>query len=382
MRESWSAAEVEWMGRALALARQGRGLVEPNPVVGAVLVRQGQVVGEGWHRRFGGPHAEVEALAQAGERARGATLYVTLEPCCHQGKTPPCTRALIQAGIVRAVVACRDPFPPVSSGGVPELTAAGIEVEVGLLRREAQELNAPYFKLRTTGRPLVTAKWAMTLDGKVATRTGQARWVSSDAARLRVHRMRGRVDAVLVGVGTALADDPLLTCRAPQEAPGPRNPTRIVLDSRARLPLDSRLVRSAGEAPVLVAAAAGAPALRTERLREHGVEVLLLPGTDAGVPLEALLDELGSRQMSNLLVEGGPTVLAEFFRLRLVDEVVVYVASKVVGGRGAPGAVGGEGVAEMAQAVGLEVRSVERVGEDVEVRAVVRGIFGSYFPPE
>lgn len=390
MTESWSATEVGWMERALELARRGRGLVEPNPMVGAVLVRGGRVVGEGWHRRFGGPHAEVEALAQAGAQARGGTLYVTLEPCCHQGKTPPCTRALIEAGVARVVVACRDPFPPVSSGGIPELTAAGIEVEVGLLRREAQELNAAYFKLRTTGRPLVIAKWAMSLDGKVATRTGHSRWVSSEAARERVHRLRGLVDAVLVGVGTALADDPLLTCRVPQGAAGdgpdaaapPRKAARIVLDSQARLPTDSRLARTAAEAPVVVAAAEGAPAERVARLRERGVEVLLLPRTEAGVSLEALLDELGSRRMSNLLVEGGPTVLAEFFRRELVDEVVVYVAPKVVGGREAPGAVAGEGAAEMTQAVGLEVRSVERVGDDVEVRATVRGVFGGYFPPE
>jgi len=342
------------------------------------VVREDQTVGEGWHQRFGGPHAEVEALRRAGERARGAVLYVTLEPCCHQGKTPPCTQALISAGIARAVIACRDPFPPVAAGGVLELERAGIAVEVGLLRRQAQELNAPYFKLRATGRPFVTAKWAMTLDGKVATRAGDSRWVSSEAARERVQRLRAYSDAILVGIGTALADDPLLTCRAPST----RALTRIVLDTQARLPLESRLVQTAGEAPLMVAAAEGAAADRVRSLEERGVELLLLPRVDSGLSLETLLDELGRRQMTNLLVEGGPTVLADFFARGLVDRVVVYIAPKVVGGDAAPGAVAGHGVAAMSEALGLDVRSIERVADDLEIQATVRGVYGSYFPPD
>ena len=377
MGGSTEVVEV-WMRQALELARRGRGAVEPNPMVGALVVREGQAVGEGWHRQFGGPHAEVEALRSAGERARGATIYVTLEPCCHQGKTAPCTRALVEAGVARVVVACRDPFPPVASGGVPELEAADVAVEVGLLHRQAQQLNAPYFKLRATGRPFVTAKWAMTLDGKVATRTGDSRWVSSEAARERVHELRARSDAVLVGIGTALTDDPLLTCRAPAT----RTLTRIVLDSGARLPLESRLVQTTNEAPLLVATAEGAAADRIRSLQERGAEVLVLPASDAGVSLKALLDELGRRQMTNLLVEGGPTVLADLFERKLVDEVVVYIAPKVVGGRAAPGAVAGEGVASMAEALRLDVRSIEQVGEDLEVQATVRDVYGSYFPPE
>jgi len=377
MTEGWRSDEVDWMGRALELARRGRGAVEPNPMVGAVVVREGQVVGEGWHQRFGGPHGEVEALRRAGERARGATVYVTLEPCCHQGKTPPCTRALIEAGVIRVVVACRDPFPPVALGGVPELEGAGVAVDVGLLRREAQELNAPYFKLRAAGRPFVTAKWAMTLDGKVATHTGDSRWVSSEAARQRVQELRGRSDGVLVGIGTALADDPLLTCRLP----GARPLTRIVLDSGARLPLGSRLVRTADDAPLLVVVGEGAPEDRVRPLQEAGARVLVLPRSDAGVSLPALLDELGRRDMSNLLVEGGPTVLADFFERRLVDQVVVYVAPKVVGGRQAPGALSGEGVATMAEALDLHVRCVQQVSGDLEVQARVQGVYGSYFPP-
>ncbi len=378
MTEGWPSEEVDWMHRALGLAMRGRGAVEPNPMVGAVVVREGQVVGEGWHRRFGAPHAEVEALGVAGERARGATIYVTLEPCCHQGKTPPCTRALIQAGIARGVVACRDPFPPVASGGVPELKGAGVTVDVGLLFEEAQALNVPYFKLRATGRPFVTAKWAMTLDGKVATRTGDSRWGSSEASRQCVQQLRARSNGVLVGIGTALADDPLLTCRLPGAEPL----TRIVLDSGARLPLGSRLVRTADDAPLLVVVGEGARDDRVRFLQETGAEVLVLPRGDAGVSLTALLDELGCRDMTNLLVEGGPTVMADFFEHGLVDQVVVYIAPKVVGGRQAPGALAGEGAEKMAEALDLDVRGVERVGDDLEVQATVRGVYGSYFPPE
>ncbi len=251
-------------------------------------------------------------------------------------------------------------------------------VEVGLLRRQAQQLNAPYFKLRATGRPFVTAKWAMTLDGKVATRTGDSRWVSSEAARERVHQLRARSDAVLVGIGTALTDDPLLTCRAP----GTRTLTRIVLDSGARLPVESRLVQTTGEAPLLVVVSESALPDRLRSLRERGAEVLVLPRAEKGVSVEALLDELGRREVTNLLVEGGPTVLADLFERKLVDEVVVYIAPKVVGGEGAPGAVAGEGVASMAEALRLDVRSIEQVGDDLEVQATVRDVYGSYFPPE
>jgi len=369
----WQADEVGWMGRALELAERGRGAVEPNPMVGAVLVRDGQLVGEGWHQRFGGAHAEVEALRSAGDKARGVSLYVTLEPCCHQGKTPPCARAIIDAGVARVVVACRDPFPPGASGGVAELEGADIAVEGGRLRREAQELNAPYFKLRATGRPFVTAKWAMTLDGKVATRTGDSQWVSSESAGERVHELRARSDAILVGIGTVLADDPLLTSRGPTS----RTLTRIVLDSEARLPLKSQLVRTAGDSPVIVVVDEGAQADRTRSLESAGVEVLRLPCADTGVALEPLLEELGRRKVTNLLVEGGPTVLASFFGQSLVDEVVVYLAPKLVGGTEAPGAVAGAGVATMAEALGLALREVERVGEDLEVRATVAGVYGS-----
>src|SRR5579884_2079657 len=221
-----------WMRRALELAEHGRGYVEPNPLVGAVVVRDGQLVGEGWHQHYGEAHAEIHALAAAGEGSRGATLYVTLEPCCHFGKTPPCTDAVLRAGIRRVVAAMPDPFPAVAGKGAELLRQAGVTVELGIGEAEARRLNAPYLKLLEKRRPWVHAKWAMTLDGKIATRTGDSKWISNEASRRIVHALRGRMDAVIVGAGTALADDPLLTARPP----GPRVATRAVLDSTGRLP--------------------------------------------------------------------------------------------------------------------------------------------------
>ena len=236
-----STPDLWHMRRALELAAQGQGAVEPNPMVGCVIARGAEILGEGWHRRFGGAHAEVEALKLAGERARGATVYVTLEPCCHHGKTPPCTRAILDAGVARVVAAMPDPFPQVAGGGLAELRAAGIEVQSGVLEEEARKLNAPYLKLLSTGRPWIIAKWAMTLDGKIATAAGDSRWISCLDSRSIVHQLRGRVDAIVVGRGTAAADDPLLTARPP----GPRTAMRIVVDTRASLSPQSQLVRTA-----------------------------------------------------------------------------------------------------------------------------------------
>ncbi|MGE0756274.1 MAG: bifunctional diaminohydroxyphosphoribosylaminopyrimidine deaminase/5-amino-6-(5-phosphoribosylamino)uracil reductase RibD, partial [Pirellulaceae bacterium] len=267
--------DCAFMRRAFELAARGRGYVEPNPVVGCVIVSdQDRVVGEGWHRRFGGPHAEVEALRDAGDAAKGARLYVTLEPCCHHGKTPPCTEAILAAGIRRVVAATCDPFPAVAGGGLRRLAEAGVDTSVGLLEAEARDLNASYWKLTTQGQPWIVAKWAMTLDGKIATHTGDSRWISNAVSRRLVHQIRGESDAVLVGRGTVLADDPLLTARPP----GPRVPLRIVLDSAASLPLSSQLVRTADQAPVLVVASVQADRAHERRLVESGCEVLRIDG--------------------------------------------------------------------------------------------------------
>ncbi len=347
-----------WMRRALALAERGRGWVEPNPLVGAVVVRDGRLVGEGYHERFGQPHAEINALRQAGEAARGATLYVTLEPCCHHGQTPPCTEAILRAGLSRVVAAMADPFPQVSGRGAQQLRAAGLTVEIGLDEAQARRLNAPYLKLLATGRPYVHLKWAMTLDGKTATRTGDSKWISGGASRRRVHELRGRMDAIVVGIGTALADDPLLTARPP----GPRNPCRIVLDSRGRLPLTSQLVATAPSVPTLVVTVA---AVEAAALRQAGCEVLSLPAPEGRPDVSALLDELGRRRMTNILVEGGAGVLGGFVDAGAVDEVHVFIAPRLVGGGEARTPVGGQGVAGLAEALTLREWRVEMMDQDV-----------------
>jgi diaminohydroxyphosphoribosylaminopyrimidine deaminase/5-amino-6-(5-phosphoribosylamino)uracil reductase len=348
------------MLHALELAERGRGHVEPNPLVGAVVVQHGQVVGAGWHQKYGQAHAEVHALAEAGEAARGATLYVTLEPCCHHGKTPPCTNAILRASVARVVAAMPDPFPQVSGKGLALLRAAGVAVAVGLGEAEARRLNAPYLKLLGTGKPYIHLKWAMTLDGKICTRTGDSKWISNRASRQIVHELRGRMDAVVVGLGTALADDPLLTARPP----GPRVATRVVLDSQCRLPLTGQLVATARQVPVLVAAAAGTAPERRLALEQAGVEVVELPAPDGRPEVAALLDGLGRRRMTNILVEGGSALHGSFADTGQVDEVHVFLAPLLAGGAG-KSPVGGRGVELIAQALRLTEWDVRPVDGDV-----------------
>jgi len=355
------------MSRAMELARRGQGYVEPNPMVGCVIARGAEVIGEGWHRRFGQAHAEVEALRVAGRRAAGATMYVTLEPCSHFGKTPPCTQAVISSGIRRVVIALEDPFAEVSGRGIAALREAGLEVQVGVLQHEAEHLNAPYLKLVRTGRPWVIAKWAMTLDGKIATRSGASRWISSPQARQVVHQLRGRVDAVAVGRRTAEADDPLLTARPS----GPRTATRIVLDSRAVLDRASRLVQTAHEVPVLIAVGPEAPLDRCRALEQAGCEVFRCSGQTRQERLLQLLDELGRRRMTNLLVEGGAQLLGQLFDAGQIDELHVFVAPKLFGGGEAPGPIGGFGFDSPDSGVRLEKMHIEQVGPDLYVHGRV-----------
>jgi len=351
------------MARALELAARGRGYVEPNPMVGCVIAMDDRVLGEGWHARFGGPHAEIEALRAAGTAAAGATMYVTLEPCCHHGKTPPCTEAVIEAGIRRVVVAGRDPFPDVAGGGIQQLVQAGMDVQIGLLDEQASRLNAPYFKLVRTGRPWIVAKWAMTLDGKTATRTGSSQWISGEDSRKLVHELRGRMDAIMVGRGTAVADDPLLTARPP----GPRTATRIVVDTRAALTPDSQLVRTAQEAPVLVAAGPEATEERRRRLIDAGCEVWIGEADDPQDRLIELLHELGRRRMTNVLIEGGGGLLGSLFDVGAVDEVHTFIANKLIGGADATTPIGGKGVELMSQAITLDKPTIEHVGGDIYI---------------
>lgn len=351
-----------WMRQALALAARGRGFVEPNPLVGAVLLdAAGQVVGEGWHQKYGGPHAEVHALAAAGDRARGGTLIVTLEPCCHHGKTPPCTDAVLKAGVRRVVAAMADPFPKVDGGGLKRLREAGLEVHVGLCEPEAKRLNAPYLKLLRTGRPWVHLKWAMTLDGKIATRTGDSKWISSDESRRRVHDLRGRMDAILVGRGTVRADDPLLTVRPP----GPRIPARVVVSATGELPETCRLLATAADAPVILFTAQANP-----EWAASGADVVTLPRSDTGLSVDAILDDLGRRRFTNILMEGGARLLGSFLDAGAVDEFHVFVAPKLVGGDTAPSPIGGTGVSRIVDALRLTEFTSQIVGDDVYLHGV------------
>ncbi len=354
------------MQRALELAAQGQGYVEPNPMVGCVIARGAEIVGEGWHRGFGLPHAEIEALRIAGLRARGAALYVTLEPCCHQGKTPPCTRAVLAAGVARVVAAMADPFPQVSGGGLAELCAAGVEVQTGVLENQARKLNSPYLKLLSAARPWLIAKWAMTLDGKIASRTGASRWISNSASRQLVHQLRGRMDAILIGRGTAVADDPRLTAR-PQ---GPRIALRVVADTRASLSLQSQLARTARDVPVLVAVGPEAARADCANLQAVGCDVLVCDGPTEQARLEILLEDLGRRRMTNVLVEGGGRLLGSLFDSRLIDEVHVFIAPKLAGGE-APSPIAGRGVDSMSAALGLEDIVVQEIAGDFYLRGRV-----------
>jgi diaminohydroxyphosphoribosylaminopyrimidine deaminase/5-amino-6-(5-phosphoribosylamino)uracil reductase len=352
-----------WMRRALELAERGRGFVEPNPLVGAVVVRDGQLVGEGWHQRFGEAHAEIHALAAAGEAARDATLYVTLEPCCHYGKTPPCTDAILRAGIRRVVAAMPDPFPAVAGKGAELLRQAGVTVEFDVGEAEARRLNAPYLKLLTTGRPWVHAKWAMTLDGKIATRSGDSRWISNEASRRRVHELRGRMDAILVGIGTVLADNPQLTARPA----GPRTPARIILDSQGRIADEAIVVQTARTAPTILASTERLPQPKQTALQALGCEVLILPEDRGRVSVEALLAELGRRRFTNILVEGGSGVLGAFFDASEIDEFHVFIAPRLVGGAITTSPIGGAGVQQMAEALRLTNWTHEDINGDLYV---------------
>lgn len=353
-----NAADATWMARALGLAERGRGYVEPNPLVGAVVVQGDTPVGEGWHQKYGAAHAEVNALTSAGKDASGATLYVTLEPCCHQGKTPPCTDAIVRAGIRRVVAAMRDPFPQVAGQGMAQLQAAGITVEVGCGEAEAIRLNAPYLKLLRTGRPYVHGKWAMTLDGKIATRTGDSKWISGKASRHKVHELRGRMDAIVVGIGTVLADDPLLTARPP----GPRVAARVVLDSRCRLPIDSQLVKTARDVPVIVMTSEHATLVNFP----DACDVQSLPTDVNSRPsVHGVLKGLGDRRMTNVLVEGGSEVLGSFLDAGEIDEVHIFIAPCLAGGRDAKSPMAGQGVDKIANALRLVEWTCERIGDDL-----------------
>jgi diaminohydroxyphosphoribosylaminopyrimidine deaminase/5-amino-6-(5-phosphoribosylamino)uracil reductase len=337
--------DAQWMRRAIELARRGEGFVEPNPMVGCVIVRDGKSLAEGWHRRFGAAHAERDALAMAGPAAdlTDATWYVTLEPCCHTGKTPPCSQAVVAARPRRVVVGIRDPHPFVNGGGLREIADAGIEISVGIEAEAIRELCAPFLHRVETGLPWVIAKWAMTLDGKIASRTGDSRWISNAASRRRVHQLRGRVDAVIVGAGTALADDPRLTARPP----GPRTATRIVVDRDAHLPIDSQLARTAREVPVRLFCGPNVARERVAQLADIGIEVIVCESCEKVAMAREVLEHCGRAEMTNVLVEGGGALLGALHDAELINEVHAFIAPKLIGGRDAITPVAGRGLASI-----------------------------------
>lgn len=358
------------MSRALELAARGRGRTSPNPLVGCVIVDEaGEVVGEGWHPYAGGPHAEVAALAAAGERARGATAYVNLEPCDHHGRTPPCTEALMAAGVSSVVVAHLDPDPRVSGRGVSRLEAAGITVRVGVLKARAEALNEVYLTSQRLSRPHVLYKTAASLDGKIATRTGESRWLTGEAARARVHEWRDEVDALAVGVTTVVADDPSLTTRRP----GGRTPLKVVFDTALRTPPTARLFTPDPEgvpARVVLYALEGAPTERRAELEAAGAEVVPLPGESGKPSVSAALEDLHARDVRSLLLEGGGTLAWAFVAARAVDRVAWFLAPKLIGGP-APTALAGEGIADLQAARSVTDLSVEKLGGDLLVQGRV-----------
>jgi diaminohydroxyphosphoribosylaminopyrimidine deaminase / 5-amino-6-(5-phosphoribosylamino)uracil reductase len=354
-----------WMARAVALAEGGRGTASPNPMVGAVLVRDGRVVGEGFHQAAGRPHAEALALAAAGAAAQGATCYVTLEPCAHHGRTPPCADALVAAGVARVVAAMPDPDPRVDGAGLARLRAAGVEVVTGVGAEAAATQNAAYLTHRRLGRPRVTLKAAASLDGKVAAPDGTSQWITGPAARADGHRLRAEADAVLVGAGTALADDPRLTVRLPGHAG--RQPLRVLADAAGRVGPGGHLFD--GGAPTLVATTPAAPATAVDAWKAAGAEVLVCKQSPAGVDLDDLARGLAARGVLELLVEGGPTLQASLWAAGLADRLVWYLAPLAIGGAGAPGLLGGAGAATLADARRLRLASVDRLGDDLRVVA-------------
>ena len=360
-------SDEKYMQVALRLARRGLGSVEPNPAVGCVVVKDNKIVGKGWHRRFGGPHAEVNALENCrknGISPQNATMYVTLEPCCHHGKTSPCVDAIIEANLAKVMVATPDPSEHAGGKGIERLRNAGIEVQLGLCEEKAKLLNAPFIKFATTGRCWVILKWAQSIDGMLAwaNNGGNQRWISGEKSRKDVHKLRRRVQAILVGVETVLADDPLLTAR-PSKG---KKVTRIVLDSHLRIPLDCKLLATTKEAPVLILTSQQSLRVNPqimEKVTQKGAEVLAYPDAQGRSNLYFLLGELAKRGVAQLLVEGGPTVIASFLKERLADEICVYITPKILGRQGSVGV--NPPMAGLSEAVGLHYVDIKRFGDDV-----------------
>ncbi|MCF6158024.1 MAG: bifunctional diaminohydroxyphosphoribosylaminopyrimidine deaminase/5-amino-6-(5-phosphoribosylamino)uracil reductase RibD [wastewater metagenome] len=355
------------MKLALELAEKGRGKVEPNPMVGAVLVKNGKIIGKGYHQMFGGSHAEVHAITEGGKNCKGATLYVSMEPCAHYGKTAPCTDAIIDAGIAKVVTAILDPNPITSGKGVQKLKDAGIEIRLGILEEHARRLNTPFFKLIQKGLPYVIVKWAMSLDGKIATRTGDSKWITSEESRAYVHKIRGQVDGIIVGLNTVLRDDPLLTCRIK----GGRNPRRIIIDSNALLPAGCRLIHTIHDTEVIVAVNQNASQQRIQELERSGCRIVQTNDPHGRVNLMELFQVLGNMKLTNILVEGGSRVITSVIEGHLADKVIVFIAPLIVGGEHAYSPVLGKGIDKIAEAGKIRDITIRRFSNDVAIEGIL-----------
>jgi diaminohydroxyphosphoribosylaminopyrimidine deaminase/5-amino-6-(5-phosphoribosylamino)uracil reductase len=367
--------DEKWMKRALRLAEAGRGRTSPNPVVGAVLVKSGKVVGEGYHSKIGEAHAEMIAVRQAGEKARGAVLYINLEPCTHYGRTPPCVPQVIKAGVKRVVIGMEDPNPVVNGKGIEALRRSGLDVKVGVLARECQRLNEAFCKYILKKVPFVVLKVAATLDGKIATRTGDSKWISGEASRRFVHKLRDEVDGVLVGVGTVLRDDPLLTARMKEGG----EPYRIVLDSRLKIPEEAKIFEYF-PSKVILATTGFAPQDKIERLEKRGVRVLIIDSKEGRVDLRSCLRKLGEIGIMNLLVEGGSQVNGSFLDEALIDKFVLFLSPRLIGDPQALGIFGGRGVSNLKEAIGLKEIKTKRIGEDIFIEGYLEWRTGPCSP--
>ncbi len=356
------------MRRALELAGKGTGFTSPNPLVGAVIVKNGRIIGQGYHKAYGEDHAEIDALEHAAEDVEGASMYVTLEPCSHHGNTPPCTQAIIQSGIVRVVISMVDPNPLVSGSGIAALRSQGIEVITGICEAESRKLNEMFVKFITTGLPLCIMKTAMTLDGKIAAYTGDSRWITNQSSRSRVHALRHHISAILVGVNTVITDDPLLTARTSGYS---RNPVRVIADSTGRTPLNSRILTTADQVPTLIAVTQKASSERKLAFEAAGAEVLNLPSRNGRISLQSLVTELGKRKLDSLLIEGGSELCFSALEEGVVDKIQCYIAPKLIGGSTAKTPIGGRGFPLLQQAVAVRDMQVHRIDDDICIEGYI-----------
>jgi diaminohydroxyphosphoribosylaminopyrimidine deaminase/5-amino-6-(5-phosphoribosylamino)uracil reductase len=362
--------DIDMMKRALKLAERGTGFTNPNPLVGAVIVKDGRIIGEGWHRLYGSDHAEVDAFRNATEDVRGADMYVTLEPCSHYGKTPPCARAIVEKGIKRVFIGLTDPNPLVSGRGIQILRDNGIHVESGFLEDEGRRLNEIFLKYITTGLPFCIMKTAMTLDGKIATATGDSKWVTGELSRKHVHELRHKASAIMAGIGTILADDPMLTTRL--EGKEGKDPVRIIIDSSARIPLEAKVLNLDSKAGTIIATTEKADKEKLAALKAKGAEVIVTPLKDNGVDLDFLMRELGRRKIDSVLLEGGGRVNYAALKSGIVDKVNVFIAPKLIGGENARTPVEGEGIGYMKDAIMLHKTEFHKFGDDIMVEGYIR----------